>query len=36
MIFWRKIVIFHSHEIHQKCSRLPLLVAIFFSALPPP
>jgi hypothetical protein len=31
MIFWRKIVIF-SHEIPQKCSRLPPLGAILLSA----
>jgi hypothetical protein len=33
MIFWRKIVFF-SHEIPQKFSRLPPLGAIFLSAPP--
>ena len=36
MIFWRKIIFFHWHEIPQKCSRLPPQGAIFLSAPPPP
>jgi hypothetical protein len=35
MIFWRKIVIFHT-KYQKKNSRLPPLGAIFLSAPPPP
>jgi hypothetical protein len=34
MIFWRKVVIFHT-KYTQKFPRLPPLGAIFLSALPP-